>query len=137
MIFEIKKMIWIHHYDFKMHSCDWFCLGWFCYEVSLSMGNVWLENLYIRICCGKDDKCMQHFNWENLKGQGHLETVVHGMIILKWTEIDCGNLDIVYLTYDRDCLWIFVNMVLKLWVSLKVHNGWVTWVLRRDFPVWS
>jgi len=27
---------------------------------------------------------MQHFNWENLKGRGHLETVVRGMIILKW-----------------------------------------------------
>lgn len=37
----------------------------------------------MRICCGKDDKCMHHFNRENLKGQGHLETVVHGMIILK------------------------------------------------------
>jgi len=43
----------------------------------------------------------------------------------------------VYLTHDRDSLWIFVNMVLKLWVSLKVQSGWVTWVLRRDLPAWS
>jgi len=30
---------------------------------------------------------------------------------MKFTEIYCGNLDMVYLTYERDHLWIFVNMV--------------------------
>jgi len=44
-------------------------------------------------------------------------------IKMKLTEIDCGNVDMGYLTYDRDHLWIFVNVVLKLWVSLKVWIG--------------
>jgi hypothetical protein len=39
------------------------------------------------------------------------------------TEIDCENLDMVNLMYDRDHVWIFVNTVLKVWVSLKVWNG--------------
>jgi hypothetical protein len=66
-----------------------------------------------RDTCGRQERCIQGFFWEETREGDHLEDLgVDRRIILKWGGTDC-----IALAQDMERCWAFVNTVMNLQIA--------------------